>query len=132
LVASLIRKEMPMQSRSFRLSLIATSFALGAVAWWALSALAGEREAWDSALYFVLVLPALTAGCALAGWNRMRGAAWIAPAFALGEWSAMVALAGGDLGIWPLGLAFTAVTHAPAVGLALVLARRPAPQASRG
>jgi len=52
----------------------------------------GEREAWDSALYFVLVLPALTAGCALAGWNRLRGAAWVAPAFGLalahGAWRA--------------------------------------------
>lgn len=110
---------------------IAVSLVLGALSWGSLAELTGKREAWDCAAYFVGVLPLLTASCALAGWKRVRGAVWIAPSFALGEWVAMLTLSGGELGVWPLGLLFTAITHAPAFGLALVLGLRPAAQDSR-
>lgn len=113
-----------MQARGSALLLSFASVSLGALSWWSISVATGEREAWDSGLYFLGVLPFLTAACAFAAWRRWRGALWIAPAFAAGEWAAMVASSGGDLGVWPLGLLFTALTHAPAFGLGLALAAR--------
>jgi len=118
-----------MQARGFAV-IFPVSLVLGALSWGSLATLTGEREAWDSALYFVGVLPLLTASCALAGWKRLRGAAWIAPSFALGEWVAMFLWSGGELGVWPLGLLFTAITHAPAFGLALAFGLRPAARES--
>ncbi len=113
-----------MQARGSALVLLSVAVALGALCWWGLSTATGEREAWDSGLYFLGVLPLLTAACALAASRPWRGALWIAPAFAAGEWIAMVARSGGDLGVWPIGLLFTAITHAPALGLGLAIVAR--------
>jgi len=76
-------------------------------------------------------IPLLTVGGALVGWRGLRGAAWVAPPFALGEWLALAALNGGEPGVWPLGLLFIALTHAPALGIGLVLSRRASAQDSR-
>lgn len=110
---------------------LALSALLGSLSWWLLASLSGEREAWDSALYFVGVVPALTLACALAARGRLRGALWIAPAFACGEWLALLVLSGGDLGLWPVGLLFTAITHAPAFGFALAITVRQGHRESR-
>jgi hypothetical protein len=89
--------------RSARLATSAV-FAFGTATWLALAALAREREAWDSPLYFAVVPVLSIVVGVVAGW-RCGGPGWRWPLAFFGGQLALL-LARGDASLWPLSLAF--------------------------
>lgn len=83
----------------------------GAVAWLAISATSGRREAWDSELYFGLFLPGIAILVAWLGFLSPRGAwRWAFVPFVAQALVALVQNPGG--GLLPLGLIVFAVLGA--------------------
>lgn len=100
--------------RPVRLATLAV-FVLGAGSWLALAAVVGNREAWDSAFYFVGLIPfSIVVGAACA-W-RFGGPSVRWPlAFFGGEFAMILAswLTVGGASLWPLSLAVLAVLALP-------------------
>ena len=115
---------------------LALSTVLGSLTLWLLVSFCFSLGYWTDVfaffgIYFFGVLPALTLACALAARRKLRGALWIAPAFACGEWLMVLVRRGGDLSPWPGFLLLTAIAHAPAFGVALAITMRQGHRESR-
>lgn len=98
---------------SLPLPALAFVFALGALAWVGLGALEQRREAWDSPLYFVVVLPLAAAVCFVAARRRTTAYGAWPIAFALGQFVGSLLVARDELSLWPLSLVGFAVFSAP-------------------
>ncbi len=89
----------------------------GAVGWVVVGHVAHRREAWDSAIYFSSLLPALAVLVAVLGFLSPRGA-WRWPALAFAAQALVMIFQAGDWGLLPLGLLlfgfFAAVCSVPA------------------
>lgn len=101
----------PRPARS--LPAVALVFALGALAWIALGALAGRREAWDSPLYYAVMLPLAAVVCFVAARGRAAAFGVWPIAFAAGQLAGSLVVARGERSLWPLSLVALAVLSAP-------------------
>jgi hypothetical protein len=107
------------------------AFALGVASWLALAAIARDREAWDSPLYFSVLLPASVV-IGFVGARAFGGPAWRWPlAFFGGELATLLAIgfARDSLSLWPLSIGFLLAFSLPcwlaaAIGTRLRAARR--------
>ena len=106
--------------RDHAIALVAA--ANGAVIWFAVAALGGRREAWDSSLYWTVGMPAAIVAAALLAWFEPRKPWRWAVYTYLGQFVAMIVLAHGG-GLWPLGLAAMLVLSLPAVAAAAIVGR---------
>ena len=93
------------------------SFAIGAALWTTVAVAAGQREPWDSALYWSAAYPlALLAAAVMGALFPRRPWRW---ALALSFAQLPVMLVGGsDLGLLPLGVIAMAVLALPPVAAA--------------
>ncbi len=97
---------------------------LGATLWLTTAALSGKREAWDSAMYWLLAYPISLLACAYLGYaNPERPWRW---ALVLFE-AQLIAMCfrNGELGgLLPLGIVLFAILALPGVLVASLAARR--------
>jgi hypothetical protein len=117
----------PGHGRVRDVSLLTALAAFSAAAWIAVCALQGRAEAWDSGLYFGVVMPALCVLSAWAGWKRPTRA-WRWPlSIVAGQAAGLVVTGSGSLSLGPLPFVALFVVGAPcfiAASIAAVLARR--------
>ena len=97
--------------------------AIGGAALWLLAmALSGQREAWDSSLYWMLAYPLTIALAGVLGYrapeNPWRWALTVMLAQAI-----VLALTAGSFGLLPLGLFVFAILALPAIVVAQFAAR---------
>lgn len=93
----------------------------GALLWLVTAAITGRREAWDSGLYWTAAYPlSIALAGALGYWIPQRPWRW-ALATLLAQ-AAVLAVAGSDLTLLPLGLIMFSVLALPAIGVARVAA----------
>ena len=94
----------------------------GALLWLAATLISGRREAWDSSLYWTVAYPL---SIVLAGWlgYRYPKKPWRWGLSVLLAQAVVLAFAGGDYGMLPLGLILFAILSLPAIGLACAGAR---------
>ena len=88
---------------------------LGALAWLLLGLFIETREAWDSTLYFLVVLPISVVAGVIAGW-RHGGPGWRWPLAYFGGQLLMIAprwFQPGEGSLWPLALVFLFVCSLP-------------------
>lgn len=103
--------------------LVIVAAAAGAAVWVAVAKLGGRREAWDSGLYWALAMPSMMVLSGVLAWIAPRKAwRWAVVPF-IGQFVAMVAMAGGG-GLWPLGLALMLVLSLPSLAVVLVVSAR--------
>jgi len=97
------------------------AFFSGAGMWVVLGALTGQRETWDSTLYFRWLMPAVCVLCA--GLAYLEPRRWLLLGFApfAGQFAAMLATAGA-VNLVPLGLLAFTVLSIPALALARLAA----------
>jgi hypothetical protein len=96
--------------------------AIGGIVLWQGTAIAtGEREAWDSALYWMAAYPlGLVLAAVLAYCHPDRP--WrFALAMMLVQPVAMIAFSGSDFGLLPIGLIMFSVLAVPPIGVAAVV-----------
>ena len=94
----------------------------GALLWLAATLISGKREAWDSSLYWTVAYPL---SIVLAGWlgYQYPKRPWRWGLSILLAQAVVLAFAGGDYGMLPLGMILFAMLSLPAIGLAYVGAR---------
>jgi hypothetical protein len=94
----------------------------GAVLWLVTTGVTGNREAWDSSVYWAVAYP-LAIGLAggLGYWVPEKPWRWGLAAM-LAQ-AVMLALAGSDFSLLPLGLILFSILALPAIGLAWLMAR---------
>lgn len=102
----------------------AAAVAIGAALWLAAAALAGKREAWDAAVYWVVAYPAALLACLGLGY-RFPQRCWRWPLLLFEAQAVAMAVRNGELGsLLPLGLALFALLALPGLWLARLGARR--------
>lgn len=93
----------------------------GAVLWLVTAAITDRREAWDSGLYWTVAYPlAIALAGALGYWAPERPWRW-ALATLLAQ-AVVLAVAGSDLSLLPLGLIMFSVLALPAIAVARMMA----------
>ncbi len=95
------------------------AFVAGFAACLAVTVVTGRKEAWDSSLYFVAAMPAMTVAALALGYWFPAGAWRWALGIALGQ-SVAMAIGGGSLSLWPLALIAMTVLSLPQLAAALV------------
>jgi hypothetical protein len=118
------------------MSLVAAALSAiaGFAACFAVSAISGRKEAWDSNLYFVAAIPAMCVVIFVIAYVfPMKPWRW-ALAMAFGQSIAMVA-AGNSASLWPLSLVAMTIVSIPQFAVAIAagaIARKPTPAAPDG
>lgn len=95
---------------------------LGLAPWLFLPELAKVREAWDSPLFMMGVLPTVTLAAAIAAWIAPERAVLMAPAAVVGQLVGLFSRTPTVSPLWIMGAIFMLVLHAPALGAALASA----------
>lgn len=111
-----------MASHRVRTPIIIAAVA-GVALWFTTSMLTGQREAWDSSLYWSVTYPAALVTCAVLGYAYPRRSwLWALVLFA-SQFVAMLIQARELGNLWPLGLAMIAIMSLPGVWAARIAAR---------
>ncbi len=93
---------------------------LGLAPWMFMPAITGAREAWDTPVYFVGVLPALALAAAIGAWISPSRAWLLAPAAVVGQVIGLLSTHPPTQSpLWILGVIMLCITHAPVLGVAL-------------
>jgi len=95
------------------------AFALPALVWLGIAAAGRGGEAWDSAGYWSVGLPAIYLGGSVAAVLTAKNVWQITLWSGLGQFAGLVTTAAG-LSLWPLGLMLIAVLSLPVAGVAAV------------
>jgi hypothetical protein len=104
------------------LLLLCAALAGGALLWLGTTAATGQREAWDSALYWSAAYPLCIALAALLAYVVPERPGRWACAVMLVQPIVMALASGGDFGLLPLGLVLFAVLTLPVFVVAKVVA----------
>jgi hypothetical protein len=94
-----------------------TAFALPVFVWLGISAAGNGGEAWDSAGYWSVGLPAIYLAGSVAALLTARNVWQITLWSGLGQFAGLITTAAG-LSLWPLGLMLIAVLSLPVAGVA--------------
>lgn len=93
---------------------------LGLAPWRLIPAITAAREAWDTPIYFVGVLPALTVAAGIGAWISPSRAWWLAPAAVAGQVVGLLSLHPPTQSpLWIMGIIILCVTHLPVLCAAL-------------
>jgi hypothetical protein len=104
------------------MTIVAGCVLTGAALELGIGAISGQREAWDTALYWILGLPVAMLVSAIVGWLS-RGRQWIWTVVIIPIQVTTMMVRNGEMGgFWPLAVALSALLSAPFVATAAIAA----------
>lgn len=93
---------------------------LGLAPWRLIPAITEAREAWDTPIYFIGVLPALTGAAGIGAWIAPSRAWLLAPAAVAGQIVGLLSLHPPTQSpLWIMGIIMLGITHLPVLCAAL-------------